>query len=134
MKNLVYGLVLGSTVSIIGAYLTGYSAAIASPKSFFDIFPGLLGLLVWDTFVVQLLGFGIVAALCSFYVARRFDVSWPLVAVLAFFVVQLMLWVLFRLDGQNITLLMVPHWLVLLVSLFAGGYFGASRKGVKYEL
>lgn len=56
----------GLTIAFFGAHLTGYTAAVAMPKYFNTV----LLMLLWDIFVVQLLGFGLVAAAFAFLYSR----------------------------------------------------------------
>ncbi|MDT0627273.1 hypothetical protein [Alteromonas sp. W364] len=56
----------GLSIAFFGAHLTGYTAAFAMPKSFNTV----LSMLLWDIFVVQLLGFGLLAAAFAFLYSR----------------------------------------------------------------
>ena len=61
--------VTGIFVSLISVYLIGYTTAIAMPTSFLTFF-GSFSIFVWDLFVVNFLGIGIIAFLFAFVVFR----------------------------------------------------------------
>jgi hypothetical protein len=61
----------GLSIAVFGAHLTGYTAAFAMPKSFNTV----LLMLLWDIFVVQLLGFGLLAAAFAFLYSRLCTIS-----------------------------------------------------------
>ena len=59
----------GIIVSFIAVYLLGYTTAIAMPTGFLAFF-GSYSIFVWDLFVVNFLGIGIIAFLFAFLVFR----------------------------------------------------------------
>ncbi len=59
----------GIIVSIIAVYLLGYTNAIAIPTGFLEFF-GTSSLFVWNLFIVNILGIGIIAFLLALFVFR----------------------------------------------------------------
>jgi hypothetical protein len=59
----------GIIVSIIAVYPLGYTNAIAIPAGFLEFF-GVSSLFVWNLFVVNFIGIGIIAFLLALFVFR----------------------------------------------------------------
>lgn len=127
LKTIITAMVVGVMLINIGVFLTGYTAAISAPMWLFEFLPGLAALLIWDSIVVQFLGFGIAAILLSYFANWIFALSWKLFVVVVFVVVQVPLLNQMDFQYENSLLIWLPHWVVLVTCLFCGSRAGAKR-------
>lgn len=79
-KSLIFGSVLGAIIFNIAVYSIGFTSAITLPSAIGNwatessvVVPVLF---VWDLFVVQLLGIGILAALATYILLRFSSLIW----------------------------------------------------------
>ncbi|WP_444935631.1 hypothetical protein ACJJIW_15450 [Microbulbifer sp. JMSA004] len=69
MKNTIAGIIIGLVAGYLGPLITGYSAAIA----ILEAFRALLsdgGAVLWEIFVVHLLGYGLIVFTLIFLASR----------------------------------------------------------------
>lgn len=132
MRNLVLGALIGLVTAFIGTKVIGYTSAIAAPHQVFQILGATIGLFVWDTLIVQMLGFGILAFILSYCGVKFFDLGWLPTILFAFATTQI---ALFFLNGTVSHLylplnLVLPHLMVLILAFTIGGYIGSKEKDI----
>jgi len=132
MRDLGFGVVIGVLVAIFGVTVTGYTSAIAAPIKLFQILDPSLGSLIWDVFVVQLLGFGVLSLVFAYFTVKQFALTWLLTVVVAFVSSQVVLYVMNGMETSPVHQPMdfLPHLLVLVTMLSLGGYWGAREKNI----
>ena len=111
-KNTLSSVVAGLILAILGAYLTGYTSAFAMPISFANF------MWAWDIFIVQFLGFGLLAIVLSYSVAYLSKFNFLFSVILTFVIAQLSL---FFMMGSNMNLYW-PNILTILICLIIGWF------------
>ncbi|WP_445356188.1 hypothetical protein ACJJI5_10215 [Microbulbifer sp. EKSA008] len=69
MKNTIAGIIIGLVAGYLGPLITEYSAAIAIPEAF-KAFLSDEGAVLWEIFVVHLLGYGLIVFTLIFLASR----------------------------------------------------------------
>ncbi|WP_157953983.1 hypothetical protein [Microbulbifer sp. A4B17] len=69
MKNTIAGIIIGLVAGYLGPLITGYSSAIAIPETFRAFLSGG-GAVLWEVFVVHLLGYGLIVFTFVFLASR----------------------------------------------------------------
>lgn len=141
VKSILAGAVLGAIVFYIAAYfILGYTAAIVLPGSIADWanensanFPVLF---VWELFVVQLLGIGILSAIAAYLLLRITSLKWLYVAI-GFVAADLILSPAYLLSLPTLEYLSVthfiwfaPHFIVVLLCVFIAASLGGKHQSV----
>lgn len=137
IKSLFIGIVAGVIVACISVYLLGYLAAISYPASLFvwAIDHSVLGVFTSAIqFIELLLGACILAALVSYFLAKKLTVSWAYLAS-AFVIAQALGAYLFvaHLSGQVFDetkhfLLYLPYLMTTSLCVFVSSYWGGTRQ------
>ncbi|TMP01958.1 hypothetical protein CWC11_20385 [Pseudoalteromonas sp. S3178] len=117
IKNILVSIFSGIALAIIGSYLTGHTSALVMPVSFGNL------IWAWDIFVVQLLGFGLLAIASGFLVAYITNKNFLFSVVAVFLITQLYLSFVIG-DGFYFYF---PHILTMLVCLCAGWYVARKK-------
>ena len=116
-KNVFISLVSGIVLAMLGVYFTGFTASFAMPSSLANM------MWAWDIFVVQFLGFGVLAIMLSYLVAYLSKLSF-VYSVLAIFVIAQ--FVLFLITG-NLFSIYIANILTMFTCLTLG-WFVACKK------
>src|SRR5690625_4062481 len=69
MKQVVSAVLAGLVAAFLGVLFTGYSSAIAIPNGLVGFFTGWR-MFLWDSLVVQFLGYGVTILLLTFFVTK----------------------------------------------------------------
>jgi len=117
MKQMVSAVLVGLVSAFLGVLFTGYSAAIAIPYGLVGFFTGWR-MLLWDTLVVQLLGYGITILLLTFLVTRLLKLNPWITAAGVVIVCEGALAVAY----PSIFFLHMPHIIVVVSCSFLGAY------------
>ena len=109
-KEAIISIMVGGIVTLVGVVLIGYTSAIAMPNWFSPM------ILIWELFVVQFVGIGIISMLAAFYLSKvqKFNPNFVVVALL----VSVISFSTFYQGGKFY--FYWPHLLVLVLSLVAG--------------
>ncbi|MEN0038784.1 MAG: hypothetical protein AAGC78_17030 [Cellvibrio sp.] len=128
LKSLVVGSILGAIIFNIAVYSIGFTSAITLPSAIANwatensvVFSVLF---VWDLFVVQLLGIGILAALATYLLLRFSSLIWLYTAI-GFVATETLIsysWLFNPLYHQhfskNSSILLFSHFIVVCICVF----------------
>lgn len=140
LLSLIVGAISGVVVCQIAVYFLGYTAAITLPASIADWAAdrsaSFLVFFVWDLFVVQFLGIGLLAAVVSYVLLTFSRFKWFYLAT-GFVVAETIFaysWLLSSLlDDQalkNNYLLFMPHFIVVCLCVFVAAGLGGKKQRV----
>ncbi|MGB2739983.1 MAG: hypothetical protein WBC60_05430 [Cognaticolwellia sp.] len=115
-KNTLSSVVAGLILASLGAYLTGYTSAFAMPMSFAKF------MWAWDIFIVQFIGFGLLAILLSYSVAYLSKLNFLFSVIATFVIAQLSLFIMMG-DSMN---LYWPNILTMLTCLVLGWFIACK--------
>lgn len=121
MKQVVPSVMVGLISAFLGVFFTGYSAAIAIPVGLVDFFTGWR-MFLWDTLVVQLLGYGITILALTFVVTMLLKLNPWITAALTVIVCESALAIAYPTSFS----LYMPHIIVVVTCAFVGTL--SSRK------
>lgn len=113
VTSIVTACIFGVLLAQAGSHITGYTAAFAMPESFAGV------MWLWDIFVIQFLGFGLLGILLAFIHVKLFAGSLLTSVLVPLIVCQLVLLYPFTYPVYW------TNFLVILVSLVVG--FFAAR-------
>ena len=137
-KSLIIGSGLGAIIYHIAWLFIGYTAAITLPGPIYnwakENSAHVPVIFVWDLFVVQLLGIGILAAISTYLVLRLTSLKWFYVAA-GFLVSDIILSFAYLLTLPTIEyisvfniIMFLPHFIVVSICVFY-----AASIGNKYQ-
>jgi hypothetical protein len=137
IKSLFVGAAAGAIVAWISIYFLGYLAAITYPNGLF-VWAGThsaLGIFTFAIRCVELLcGIGILAALASYFLAKKLKDAWLYLAC-AFLVTQTLIAYFFvpYLSGRifysaSYFLQYLPHLIIVSLCVFIPAYRGGNQK------
>lgn len=140
IKSLIIGFGLGAIIYHIAAFFIGYTVAIALPSSIYnwarENSAGMPILFVWDLFVVQLLGIGILAAISTYLVLRLTSLKWFHVAV-GFLASDIILSFAYLLSMPTLQyfsalnlIMFLPHFIVVFICVFYAASNGSKKQKV----
>src|SRR5690606_6056258 len=140
IKSLIVGFGLGAIIYHIAAFFIGYTAAITLPSSIYnwarENSANMPVIFVWDLFVVQLLGVGILAAISTYLVLRLTSLKWLYVAVgfiasdiILSFAYLLSLPTLQYFSAFNL-IMFLPHFIVVFICVFYAANNGSKKQEI----
>lgn len=138
LRSLIVGAVSGAIVFQIAVYFLGYTAAITVPASIadwaVDRSVSLPLLFVWELFVVQFLGIGVLAAVVSYVLLTFSRFEWFYLAT-GFVIAEAIFaysWLFSSLlDDQvfnNNYLWFMPHFIVVCLCIFVAAGLGSKKQ------
>jgi len=121
VKATLLGILAGVVLAYVGAYLTGYTAAMALPSFIANDTSGIL-IYLWEMAVTQFLGFGLAAFVLVYLTIRLVRLSTWVFLIVVFIVCELSL----SLMPSSYFDFYMPHYIVVIACLFLGAFL-ASR-------
>ncbi|MGL6162376.1 hypothetical protein [Microbulbifer sp.] len=115
MKQVTFAVLVGLVSALLGVLFTGYSAAIAIPSGLVDFFTGWR-MFLWDTLVVQFLGYGVTILLLTFLVTMLLKLNPWITAALAVLACEASLAIAYPTSFS----LYMPHIIVVVSCAFLG--------------
>ncbi|MGN0921728.1 MAG: hypothetical protein ACI4NJ_08425 [Cellvibrio sp.] len=137
-KSLIVGFGLGAIIYHIAWFFIGYTAAITLPGPIYNWAKENSAhapvIFVWDLFVVQLFGIGILAGISTYLVLRLTSLKWLYVAA-GFLVSDIILSFAYLLTLPTLEyfsefnlVMFLPHFIVVSICVFY-----AANVGSKYQ-